>query len=176
MSRLRTPVNQRDHKTGNLKGRITLVEYGDYQCGHCGIAHPLIKQLLEEYGDELLFVFRNFPLQESHPAAMIAAQTAEAADLQDNFWQMHDIIYENQDMLDEDSLHSFSKALNLNIQKLQRDVISENVISRIEADLESGIRSGVNGTPSFFINEKKLDTYDESYESLVEGIKSAGGL
>jgi protein-disulfide isomerase len=173
MSRLRKPVDETDHQTGRPSASVTLVEYGDYQCSHCGAAHPIIKKLLKDQGGDLLFVFRNFPLQESHPNAMIAAQAAEAAALQDKFWEMHDLIYEHQDELDKDNLIYFAETLDLNISKFTNDMNSQNVISKIENDFESGVRSGVNGTPTFFINDQRVDSYDETYESLADAVRDA---
>jgi protein-disulfide isomerase len=173
MSKLRKPVDEHDHLNGKPGATVTLVEYGDYQCGHCGFAHPLLKKLLKNYSSELLFVFRNFPLQESHPAAMIAAQAAEAAGLQNKFWEMHDLIYEHQEELDENNLVYFAEALDLNIERFLRDSKSQVVLSKIESDFESGIRSGVNGTPTFFINDLRLNTYDQTYESLAEAVENA---
>lgn len=173
MSKLRKPVDEHDHRSGKPSATVTLVEYGDYQCSYCGFAHPLLKKLSRYYSSELLFVFRNFPLQESHPAAMIAAQAAEAAGIQHKFWEMHDLIYEHQDELNENGLVNFAEALDLNIDKFLRDSKSHAVLSKIESDFESGIRSGVNGTPTFFINENRLDTYDQTYESLAEAVENA---
>lgn len=113
MSKLRTPVGPQDHIIGKPSGRITLVEYGDYECSHCREAYPLIKKLIKEFSNDLIFVFRNFPLQQSHPYAMIAAQAAEAASLQNKFWEMHDLIYEHQDEIDENNLIYFAQTLNL---------------------------------------------------------------
>ena len=173
MAKLRAPVGQQDHRIGKPSATVTLIEYGDYQCSHCGYVYPLIKKLAKQFSSELVFVFRNFPLQESHPAAMIAAQAAEAAALQHKFWEMHDLIYEHQDELDKDNLMYFAETLNLNIEKFIRDSESHIVLSKIESDFESGVRSGVNGTPTFFINENRLDSYDETYESLVDAVMSA---
>jgi len=172
MSSLKTPVNEHDHQTGNAKAKVTLVEYGDYQCSHCGTAYPLIKQLLKEFNNELLFVFRNFPLQEIHPAAKHAALAAEAAAKQGKFWEMHDVIYENQDDLSDQSLVGYAEMLHLNIEKFEQDWKSPELISKVENDFESGIRSGVNGTPSFFINGNNLNSYEETYESLAEAVQS----
>lgn len=173
MSKLRVPVTEKDHTTGRLQAAVTLVEYGDYQCSHCGFAHPLIQRLIKQFTSELLFVFRNFPLQESHPAARMAAQAAEAAGLQDKFWEMHDLLYEHQEELDENNLISFAESIDLDIEKFVNDTKSEAVLSKIESDFEGGIRSGVNGTPTFFINENRLNSYDESYGSLAEAVRSA---
>src|SRR6267378_3683097 len=168
MSKLRTPVDENDHQTGNPKAKIILVEYGDYQCPHCGIAYPLIKQLLKQFGKELLFVFRNFPLEEIHPAARIAAQAAEAASRQNQFWKMHDLIYQNQSNLSPQFLIQCAVKLKLNENKFLADSTSDPVLSKIESDFDGGIESGVNGTPSFFINGNKLNSYDESYDSLAK--------
>lgn len=172
MSKLRIPVTEHDHQTGNPKAKIVLVEYGDYQCSHCGIAHPFIKRLLNEFSRGLLFIFRNFPLVEAHPAAMIAAQAAEAASMQGKFWEMHDIIYEHQDRLSANTLLHLTRTLRLEPEEFARDWESKEVISKVENDFDGGIRSGVNGTPTFFINGNQLDSYDESYESLASAVQS----
>jgi len=173
MSKLRAPVTPDDHQVGKPSATVTLVEYADYQCPDCGFAYPLLKKLMRQFSRELLFVFRNFPRKELHPAAMIAAQAAEAAGLQEKFWEMHDLIYEHQEDLDENHLLLFAKELNLDIEKFLSDSNSQDVISKIEIDFVSGIRSGVNGTPTFFINDNRLDTYDQTYESLAEAVKNA---
>ena len=170
MSRLRTPINAQDHLIGSKEAKVSLVEYGDYQCSHCGYAHPLIKRLLGAYERQLQFAFRNFPLSEVHPMAMLAATAAEAADKQGKFWEMHDMIYENQEFLTDHNLLEFARRINLDLQQFGRDWQSEAVLAKVENDFESGVRTGVNGTPSFFINEIKLDGYDESYESLAEAV------
>ena len=111
--RLKPPVNSKDHIQGNKNAPLELVEYGDYQCPHCGRAYPIIKAVQEAMGDNLKFVFRNFPLSEVHPDAFKAAVAAEAAALQHKFWEMHDIIYENQELLDWENLLSYAKRLDL---------------------------------------------------------------
>lgn len=173
MSKLKIPVGPRDQLSGKPTATITLVEYGDYQCPHCEHAYPLLKKLTKQFSNELRFVFRNFPLQESHPAAMISAQAAEAAGLQNKFWEMHDMIYEHQDELDENNLLRFAEVLKLDIQKFKKDSNSKDVLTKVENDFEGGIRSGVNGTPTFFINQNRADSYDGSYESLAEAVRNA---
>ena len=170
MARLKIPVNDKDQRAGNEKSKIVLVEYGDYQCPHCGAAHPLIKRLLKEHSREFLFVFRNFPLQEAHPAALMAALTAESSGLQGKFWEMHDLIFEHQDELDESDMTPFVKALHLNQKKFSQDVQSADIFQKVESDFEGGVHSGVNGTPTFYINGNRLETYDASYESLAEAV------
>ena len=171
MSTLKLPVTAQDQQTGNKNAKATLVEYGDYQCPHCGHAHPLLKKLLQNKGTEFRFVFRNFPLAEVHPAAMMAAQAAEAAAKQGKFWEMHDLIYEHQNDLHGNRFIDFAQSLGLDLQRFGQDWKSEAVLAKIEQDFESGIRSGVNGTPTFFINGTKYEAYDGSYESLEEGIE-----
>lgn len=172
MNNLTTPVGPGDHIEGKTSATITLVEYGDFQCSHSGEAYPLIKKLMKEFHDELLFVFRNFP-DETHPEAMIAAQAAEAAGLQNKFWEMHDLIFEQHEQLTEDNLIYFAESLNLDVEQFESDRASQNVLSKIESDVESGIRSGVEDTPTFFIDDKRLENYDETYESLASAIRKA---
>jgi protein-disulfide isomerase len=171
MSALKTPVSGKDQQTGHPGAPVTLVEYGDYQCRHCGIAYPFIKRLLAEKEKDLLFVFRNFPLQEAHPAAYMAALAAEAAGSQGKFWLMHDMIFEHQDNLHGNSFIDFAAALDLDMQQFAQDWRSEAVKQKVEADFESGIRSGVNGTPTFFLNGEKV-AYDETYESLLQAVEA----
>jgi len=171
MSKLRIPINRNDHLLGNPNANITLVEYGDYQCDHCGLAYPFIKRLLKQFDGELLFAFRNFPLQEAHPLAMMAALAAEAASNQNKFWEMHDMIYENQDDLDGDNLLNYAEKLNLDLKNFTDDWKSDEMLSKIEKDFEGGVRSGVNGTPTFFINEERLNNYNGSYKSLEDAVK-----
>ena len=171
MSKLKPAVNSNDHHQGNVNGKITLVEFGDFECPHCRRAHPIVKRLLEERGKELHFVFRNFPLQEIHPHAYASATAAEAAGKQSRFWEMHDLIFENQDKLDINYLLTLAESLGLDFAQFTKDLKSEAVQSKIETDFESGIRSGVNGTPTFFLNGSPVLTYDETYESLLDAVE-----
>jgi protein-disulfide isomerase len=170
MSKLNPAVTVKDHQSGNTKASVTLVEYGDYQCPYCGRAYPLIKRLLKEKGDQVHFVFRNFPLQEIHPMALPSALAAEAAGNQGKFWEMHDMIFEHQQELSDHRLLDFVTTLGLDEKRFAYDWKSETTLSRVEADFESGLRSGVNGTPTFFVNGNRLNTYDETYASLLQAI------
>ncbi len=172
MTVLTTPVGSLDHIQGKTSATITFVEYGDYQSPRCAEAYPIIKKLIKEFHNELIFVFRNFP-QNYHPEAMIAAQAAEAAALQNKFWEMHDLIFEQQDQLSESNLVYFAESLNMNVEQFENDYSSQNVMSKIESDIESGIRSEVTETPTFFIDDERLETYDETYESLANAIRNA---
>lgn len=164
MAKLTVAVSANDHVQGPEDAPVTLVEYGDYECPHCGAAYPIIKRIQKAMGADLRFVFRNFPLTESHPHALHAAQAAEAVALQDKFWEMHDVIYENQETLEDDDLLRFARALKLDTKKWAADFDANEVVSKIQGDFSSGIRSGVNGTPTFFINGIR---HDDSFEYSV---------
>ena len=169
MSTLHPPVNENDHIQGNPeKAKVILTEYGDYQCPSCGEAYPIVKNLQEYFGDSLLFVFRNFPLTEVHPEAFQAALAAEAADLQGKFWKMHDILFENQERLDLEALEYYAEQIGLNLNKFRNDIRSKTLQDKVENDIESGLRSGVNGTPSFYINNEK---YNEDWsEAFLKAV------
>jgi protein-disulfide isomerase len=168
---LTPPVSERDHAQGPANAPITLVEYGDYQCPYCGEAHPVVKQLQKAFAKRLRFVFRNFPLTEAHPYALIAAETAEAAALQGKFWEMHDRIYENQEELEPDILPVWAEEIGLDLDRIGTALKQGTVKKRIKEDLASGIESGVNGTPSFFINGMGYDG-ESDYESLRAALEA----
>jgi protein-disulfide isomerase len=164
---LKPPVNEKDHKEGTDAAAIQLVEYGDYQCPHCGAAYPVIKKIQRTFGAQVLFIFRNFPLSEIHPHAVSAAIATEAAALQGKFWKMHDIIFENQQLLGEAGLQKMADSIGLDTAKFKNDMRREDLQSKVAADFESGVRSGVNGTPSFFINGNKFDGGAEDLYDLL---------
>ncbi len=161
MKKLTVPVNERDHMQGPDSARVILVEYGDYECPYCGAAYPVVKRVQRKMERDLCFAFRNFPLTETHPHALHAAYAAEAAALQDKFWEMRDILFENQDALEDDDLLHYAQQLDLDTDQFVRDFSSDEVADKVEQDFNSGVRSGVNGTPTFFINGLR---YDGSYE------------
>jgi len=165
-AKLTPPVGERDHVQGSERALVTLVEYGDYECPYCGEAYVVVKALQRHFKDKLRLVFRNFPLSEAHPHAAHAAQAAEAAAVQDKFWAMHDQLYENQQALEDEDLAQYAAALSLNIPLFNRQMTDHHVTARIREDFLSGVRSGVNGTPTFFINGVR---YDGSY-NLAEMI------
>ena len=154
---LKPAINQNDHRQGGNDAVITIVEFGDYQCPYCGAAYPIVKEIQETFGEQVTFVFRNFPLAESHQYATAAAKAAEAAALQGKFWEMHDAIYEKQHQLNESFLAELANQLSLDVDRFQVDMESDAVRQKVEDDFESGVRSGVNGTPSFFVNGEKFD-------------------
>jgi protein-disulfide isomerase len=169
MSKLSVPVSDKDHCQGDPDAPCTLVEYGDYQCPSCGSAYPIVKRVQKHFGKRLLFVFRNFPLSEMHPYAEPAAEAAEFAAAHRKFWEMHDLLYENQDLLDEALLFQLAEQLQLDREKLRQALASKEFEPRVRADFRGGVRSGVNGTPTFFLNGQRHDgAYD--FASLVEAI------
>ena len=158
MSTPLTPaVSGQDHTQGPDQAPLTLVEYGDYECGYCGEAYPLVKAAQRALGAQLRFVFRNFPLADAHPHAQAAALAAEAAGRQGKFWEMHDALYEHQGHLDAGHLAGYAKTLELSAGQFKADLSDKALAARVEADLEGGVRSGVNGTPSFFVNGQRYD-------------------
>ncbi|HTQ29369.1 MAG TPA: thioredoxin domain-containing protein [Puia sp.] len=162
MSKLTPPVNKNDHTQGPASAPLTLVEYGDYQCPHCGAAYPILKRIEHEYAGRLRFVFRNFPLSNVHEFALPAALAAEAAGKQQRFWEMHDLLFQHQDELSRMAIQEFAMVLRLNIPVFKMDLQDKALEEKIESDFESGVRSGVNGTPSFFINGTKYNgAYDQ---------------
>jgi len=151
-SKLRIPVSQSDHSIGSESASLVMVEYGDYECPFCGRAQPVVESVRRKVGEDLRFVFRNFPLSEMHLHALGAARAAEAAAKQGKFWEMHGLLYQNQESLDPRSLKHFAAKLGLDMEKFAREAGSEEVEKRIERDVRSGSVSGVNGTPAFYIN------------------------
>lgn len=154
---LADPVHEGDHILGDSAAKTTLLEYGDFECPFCGEAYPIIKSILRKGGKNVRFVFRNFPLRRIHPNAEPAAEAAEAAAAQGKFWEMHDLLFEHQDALDLDALAGYAKVLKLDVSLIRDAIESEAYRARIEADFMGGVRSGVNGTPTFFLNGARLD-------------------
>lgn len=172
MAKLKIPVGPEDHAQGATDALVTLVEYGDYQCPHCGHAYPIVKAVQEHFGDRLRFVFRNFPLREAHPWAETAAETAEFAATQGKFWEMHDRIFEEQQWLGEQLLLELGKELRLETRLLQKALAEHQFLERVQKDFRGGVRSGVNGTPTFFINGQRHDD-DFELPTLIQAIGGA---
>jgi len=162
-------VSSSDHAQGPADAPVTLVEYGDYQCPYCGEAYPVIKAVQGMFGDRLRFVFRNFPLSQAHRYAQLAAEAAEAAGAQGKFWEMHDALYENQDQLGQALFEVLVARLGLDAGRFEADLETHQFQSRVKHDFMGGVRSGVSGTPGFFING---NLYDQSWdkESLSAAI------
>ena len=164
--------DDRDHIQGPADAALTLVEYGDYECPYCGAAYPIVKELQARMGDRLRFVFRNFPISTSHPHAEQAAEAAEAAAAQSRFWEMHDLLYENQRRLRDQDLHAYAEQLGIDVERFDKDLAEQVHAPRVREDFMSGVRSGVNGTPSFYVNGARHDdSYD--FETLLAALERA---
>lgn len=149
------PDAARDHIRGVADpavAAVTLVEYGDYECPHCGRAHPIVEQLLADLPGKLCFIYRHFPLAKMHPHARPAAEAAEAAGAQGKFWEMHEMLFAHQEALERDDLLSYGREIGLDVARFRSELADRIYGPRVQEDLASGIRSGVNGTPTFFIN------------------------
>jgi protein-disulfide isomerase len=152
MSTLKVPVSPRDHRRGGPNAAVTLVEYGDYQCPYCAAAHPVVRFLESRFGPALSVVFRHFPLVEVHPLAAPAAEAAEYAGDHGRFWEMHDAIFSNNNRLSTQLLFALAGTLQLSQMGLRDSIARSLHADRIREDFIGGIRSGVNGTPTFFVN------------------------
>jgi protein-disulfide isomerase len=171
MAELKIAVTSKDHIQGDQNAPVILVEYGDYECPHCGRAHPIVQRVKKHFGERLAFVFRNFPLNEIHPNAQSAAESAEFAGANGKFWEMHDGIFENQDSLGLALLMELAEAMGLSGPDLRNALNSKQFAARVKSDFIGGARSGVNGTPTFFINGQRFDGAPE-FEDLVAAIEA----
>ena len=184
MGLLRPDVGESDHVAGPASAPVTLVEYGDFECPWCFRAHPVVQMLQGRFGDRLRFVFRNFPLTELHPRAHRAAEAAEsvgAANGPEAYWRMHDLIYKHQqdsaDALDDAHLLQYAKSAGGDPEQVRRDWESGKFVERVDADFMSGVRSGVNGTPTFFINGQRFDgdwTHTKNLSDAIEDSLKSG--
>jgi protein-disulfide isomerase len=172
-SKLTLPVAARDHIQGSIDAPIALLEYGDYQCPYCGQAYPIIKAVQEQLGDRLCFAFRNFPLINAHPYAEHAAELAEAAGAHGKFWEMHDLLFENQDALEDEDLARYAVALGLDARRLLAEVQGGTHKDRVREDFRSGAQGGVNGTPTLFINGERYNG-PLDLDELIAGLAEAG--
>ena len=180
---LRSDVSERDHILGAKNAPVTLVEYGDYECPHCYRAHPIVTAIREQLGAKLRFVFRNFPLTQIHPRAFHAAEAAESVAAHAGeaaFWAMHDTIYEHQqdsdDALDDAHLVRYAAACGADPVQVKQDLVEENFEERVSADFMSGVRSGVNGTPTFFINGERFEGDWTNRQAFTAALEEAAEL
>ena len=170
--RLAPPVSERDHTQGDPSAEVTLIEYGDFECPYCGAAYPVLKRVTARMGSRLRFVYRSFPIGDVHPHAEHAAEAAEGAGAQGKFWEMHDLLFENQERLGGGLYLELAQELRLASEDLREALEKREFQARVRADFAGGVRSGVNGTPTFFINGQRHDAAFE-YEDLVEAIDVA---
>jgi protein-disulfide isomerase len=166
--------NIADHIEGKTDSKVVLIEYGDYQCPSCGSAYPNVNTLMNEYSDRVALIFRNFPLTSIHPNAKVAAASAEAAGLQGKYWEMHNVLYENQkswETLDAtkrvDAFVGYANQLGLDTTKFKTDLSSTDINKKITYDMTLGKANGVDATPTFFLNGKKLD--EATAGGIVQG-------
>jgi protein-disulfide isomerase len=171
-ARLRIPVSENDHSRGPPTAPVTLVEYGDFECPYCGEAYGVVETLIEMLGPEVRFVFRHFPLATIHPHAQQAAEAAEAAGAQGNFWPMHHVLYENQAALDDPDLVRYAALLELDTRRFSGELFAHTHAPRVRSDFLGGVKSGVNGTPTFYINELR---HNGSYDlaTLLRAVRRA---
>ena len=166
--------NIADHIEGKTDSKVVLIEYGDYQCPSCGSAYPNVNTLMNEYSDRVALIFRNFPLTSIHPNAKVAAASAEAAGLQGKYWEMHNVLYENQkswETLDAtkrvDAFVGYANQLGLDTTKFKTDLSSTDINKKITYDMTLGKANGVDATPTYFLNGEKLD--EETAGGIVQG-------
>jgi protein-disulfide isomerase len=166
------PVGADDHSQGLANAPVTLVEYGDFECPHCGRAYPIVQAVQRRLGTRLRFVFRHFPLTEIHAHAQHAGEAAESAAAQGKFWEMHDRLFGRQFALDDEHLMEYAQELGLDAPRVARELAAHTYKARVRDDFMSGVRSGVNGTPTFFINGVRHDqAWDEN--TLVAALERA---
>jgi protein-disulfide isomerase len=167
---LTIPVSAHDHTQGPPDAPAILVEYGDYQCPKCAQAHPVVKATQERFEGALCLVFRNMPLTQVHPHAQLAAEAAEAAGAQGKFWEMHDALYENQRYLGPKLIGTLARELQLDMTLFEENMASHRFRHRVRRDFMGGIRSGVNGTPTFFINGERYEGHLEELALTLQDV------
>jgi protein-disulfide isomerase len=172
MALLTPPLGAGDHVLGNPNAPVNLVEFGDYECPFCRRAQAVVHAVLDRLDDRLLFGFRHFPITPAHPHALTAAVAAEAAGAQGQFWPMHELLFENQDALELDDIMDYAAALDLDLVRFAGDLRSEAILDKVRGDFASGVRSGVEGTPTFFIDGVQF-AGDWDVESLTAALERA---
>jgi len=164
---------ERDHIRGAVDGPVTVVEYGDFECPYCGQAEPVVRELLRDFGAEVRYVWRHLPLNDVHPHAQLAAEAAEAAADQNAFWEMHDLMLDNQDALEPSDLIGYAEQLELDVERFTNSLREHAGAARVAEDVDSADLSGVSGTPTFFINSRRQHgAYDIA--SLSAAVRAAG--
>ncbi len=171
---LTTPVNHADHVLGPISAKVTVVEYGDFECPSCGQAYPAVKMLLKRFGERVRFVYRHFPLVEVHPHAELAAEAAEAAGAQHKFWEMHDLLFEHQQHLKANSLRQYALQCELDLDRYDYEMKEHLYLQRVHEHIDGGAKSGVRSTPGFFVNGAVEDV-SFGLERLHKAVEAALG-
>lgn len=168
-SSLKIPATQKDHHLGSLRALVVLVEYGDFECPHCSIFAPIAEQMIHEFRSQICYVYRHFPLTNIHPHSLIAARASEAADQQQEFWNMWRFLFKNYDYLSIEMIEDCAKGLSLDLDLFQKDMKREDLLERVTKDFSDGVRNGVNSTPTIFLNNRRYDA-PLSYDFLREAV------
>jgi len=176
MSRRVKPVSPVDRVLGNPNARAELVEYLDYECPYCRAANDVVAELLRGFPDDVRYAARHFPLTQIHPYSLLAAQAAEAAGAQGEYWRMHQMLFDHQEALDIGDLLGYARALGLDVRRFAQELDDGTHVPKVRGDFESGIRGGVNGTPTFFVDGARVDgSWDlESLSAAIEHASGAG--
>jgi protein-disulfide isomerase len=172
MSTLTESIGADDHALGPSHAPAQLVEYGDYECPFCARAHYELSEVLRTVGTDVRYAFRQFPLTQLHSHALLAAQAAEAAGAQGRFWPMHSMLFENQDALEPEALLSYAATLGLDAHHFAQDLRTGTYLPMVQHDFHSGVRSGVSGTPAFFVNGRRHERGWHA-DSLIAAIREA---
>jgi len=174
-AKLADPVTDFDWIKGKRNAKVSLVEYSDLQCPACKVYYPLVKKIVEEFGEQLVFAYRHFPLRSIHFNAQLASQALEAAGQQGKFWEMHDVLFDSQEewakVQDPRSLFKkYAQNLGLDLAQFEKDLESNKVKDEVEKDYQSAIKSGVNATPTFFVNGRKITNPRswEEFKSIIQ--------
>jgi protein-disulfide isomerase len=167
---LAVPVSAVDHRIGPEHAPVTVVEYGDFECPNCKQAAPAVKQLLTRHGNRLRFVYRHFPLEMVHPHALAAAEASECAAAQGKFWEMHDLLFEHQQHLQLPQLRSYAQSVQLDMARYAAELDDHIYLQRVREQLDSGNRSGVRGTPTFYVNGRIQDV-SFGIRGLFDGVE-----
>ena len=165
---LAVPVSSHDHIRGRVDAPLTLVQYGDFQCPHCALVFPVVLEISDELKDSLALAFRHFPLPDIHPFTQRTAEAAEAAASQGRFWEMARLLYENYEGMDEEGLLRCARKAGLRSGQFRKEIASGIHAPRVRADYLGGVRSGVKGTPTFFINGRLYEGRQDSSSFVAE--------
>ena len=174
INQLVVPVNERDHIAGAMDAPVVLVEYGDFECPHCARAYPIVEAARRYLGKELAVVYRHFPLAEMHPHATLAAEASEAAGAQGKFWEMHHLLFASQNALEEQDLLAYAGTLELDVRRFASELAEGKHTKKVRDDFRGGVRSGVNGTPTFFINGARFDGNWADPEAFIAVLAQVG--